>query len=156
MLRLALRALTLLRMTGTIASTKRKLSEQVSHALAIAALMGAAALIGTVGALFIIIALFLALSTVWPAHWAAFTVGVLLLVAAGVIVLLARNPPQRRRSERRPPTEAAADNEPGLQDMIRPAEIWVQRHPLVAIAAAIGIGAIFGLSRGGRPSNYKD
>ena len=147
MLRFALRALTLMRLAGTFGAVKRQVSDAVSEFAAVAALYGAAALIGIIGAVFVLIAFFLALATVWPAHWAALFVGVLLLVISGVVLFVARHPPRRTRSRRRdlvlPPGES-----PGWGQYIKPAEIWARRHPGLLAAGAVGIGLLLGLSRG--------
>lgn len=148
-----LRALSLLRLLGSVQAAKLRVAAAARDTAQLAALYVVAAIILFIAVLFLLLALFLALASVWPPHWAAFAVFVLLLVLVAMIVLYARQRPRRRffppaptRSQaasegvHAPPPDTETDE---ISSAIRSG---IRRHPLAVTLGAIAVGLVLGLA----------
>ena len=141
-----LRALSLFRLLGTVEAVKARAAGAAQDAAQLAAFYAIAAVIGVIAVLFLNLALFFALATVWPAHWAAFAVFALLLLIAVAIVLYARQQPRRRFLPPPPVRSQVPPMDAQTEEIAGAIRSGIRRHPLAIALGAIAVGLALGLS----------
>jgi cytochrome bd-type quinol oxidase subunit 2 len=154
MLALMLRVLSMVRLVGTVQEAKLRAQIAARNAAQLALLCLIAAVLGFLALLFLLLALFLALSSVWPPHWAAFAVFVLLIAIAGLVVLLAQQQRHRRVLPAAPrPLHAAHATRSAtgdVEELLGEAQGKFRKHPVALSLGAVMVGLIIGLWGGGR------
>jgi len=152
MMRLLLRGLSAMKLAHTVKAIQQRCSERASEILTTAAIASVLLFFVAVGVIFMLIAAYQALSTIWEPYWSALTVAASVIAFAGLVWLIAAViRKSRKKAASPPPSSSPPGSGTDWSQMMETAQVtqtvetWIRQHPGLAVGVAIGSGVLVGL-----------